>query len=223
MARTCKAPNCGTRYEMTKRAPAFRKWCSPECGVIIAKIENEKKKQKAIKAKATKEKKYWQEWNRETKRRKVAIKTKSDFEEDLQKVFNKYIRLRDRHERCISCNRTNAEVMSTDGWKTGGIWDCGHFYGVGAYPELRYCEDNAYKQCKSCNGGSGQYANPNRTISEQYRYYLVKRVGQDMVDWLDGPHEALNYIIDDLKVLIAKYKKVNKEIEREIANEYHPA
>ncbi|STV05254.1 protein NinG [Klebsiella pneumoniae subsp. ozaenae] len=67
--------------------------------------------------------------------------------------------------------------------------DCGHFKTVGAYPELRFEERNAHKQCKSCNAGAGKYTAKEATVAQQYEAGLIARYGQEYVDWLNGPHE----------------------------------
>ena len=45
-----------------------------------------------------------------------------------------------------------------------------------------------------------------------YRIALIAKIGQERVDWLEGPHEPAKYTIDDLKAIHAKYKQLNKEI-----------
>ncbi len=81
---------------------------------------------------------------------------------EAQKAFNAYIRARDAALPCISCGETNPPDLH------GGQWDCGHFKTVGAYPELRFEERNAHKQCKSCNAGAGKYTAKELTVAQQY-------------------------------------------------------
>lgn len=131
-----------------------------------------------------------------------------------QPEFNKFIRERDQDEDCISCGRSNAEVELTDGWKTGGAWDCGHYLSVGSHPELRFEELNAHKQCKSCNGGSGQYTRKNHTVSEEYRPRLIDRIGQANVDWLEGPHDAKNYTAADLIEKRKYYRAKTRQLQQ---------
>ena len=97
----------------------------------------------------------------------------------------------------------------------GGQWDCGHYLSVGSHPELRFEELNAYKQCKSCNGGAGRYAGKNRTVSQQYRENLIQKIGVSLVEWLEGLHDAKHYTIDDLKEITAKYKAKCKQLQNE--------
>lgn len=75
-----------------------------------------------------------------TKKRKTLGKIK----EDLQKVFNKYIRLRDSGGgffTCISCGMTK----STD------EMNAGHYYAVKGYDGIRYDEENVHGECARCN------------------------------------------------------------------------
>lgn len=57
----------------------------------------------------------------------------------LQKVFNEYIRLRDKDLPCISCGGN-------------GTKQAGHFYSVRMYDGLRFNEDNCHGECVKCNG-----------------------------------------------------------------------
>ncbi|GAI90855.1 unnamed protein product, partial [marine sediment metagenome] len=61
--------------------------CSPNCAVELNKQRAKKK------------------FNDETTRRKKALKTKSEYAEEAQAVFNRYVRLRDDEDPCISCGR----------------------------------------------------------------------------------------------------------------------
>jgi len=59
--------------------------------------------------------------------RKEKVKTKGQHLRDAQSEFNKYIRLRDAKEPCISCGRFHT-----------GQYHAGHYLTVGAKPELRF-------------------------------------------------------------------------------------
>jgi len=112
-------------------------------------------------------------------------------------VFNRFIRLRDADQPCISCQRFHS-----------GQYHAGHYRTVGANPELRFDERNVHKQCAPCNNHlSGNIIN--------YRTGLLQKVGREVVEWLEGPHEAKHYTIDELKQLIAHYKLKCKEITKE--------
>lgn len=141
-------------------------------------------------------KKEKKEFNAETRRMKEKIKTRKQWAEEAQAAFNKFIRLRDARDPCISCGTTDQNIQ----------YCAGHYKTRGAYPELRYEELNVHKQCnKNCNLHlSGNIIN--------YRPRLIEKIGIDKVEWLEGHHEPKKYTIDDLKRLKATYNKKAKEI-----------
>ena len=122
------------------------------------------------------------------------LKTKSDYLNELQKIFNKYIRLRDFGKPCISCNRP-----------LRGKYDAGHYYSVGAYPNLRFNEDNVHGQCVYCN----QHKHGN---AADYTVNLPLRIGVERYNNLvENRNVSQNYTVSDLKELIEVYKtKINK-------------
>ena len=106
-----------------------------------------------------------------------------------QATFNSFIRLRDTGKPCISCGTTKPVQFCA-----------GHYKTVGGNPELRFNEINVHGQCnKNCNLSlSGNII--------EYRKGLLKRIGPDKLDWLEGPHEAKKYTLDDIKAIRADYK-----------------
>ena len=147
---------------------------------------------KQIIPKAKKEVK--QKEKKKTQQKKEQLKTHKDWLKDLQKVFNKYIRLRDKNKPCISCGR---ELKSK--------YDAGHFYSVGAYPNLRFNEDNVHAQCVHCN--QHKHGNIN-----EYTLQLPKRIGKKRFNKLaKDRNTTLKLSIPEIKELIKKYKeKTNK-------------
>lgn len=132
-----------------------------------------------------------------------------------QKSFNAFIRARDKDLVCISCERNNDEVAGSDSWKVGGAWDCGHYLTRGAFPELRFEELNAHKQCKSCNGGSDKYAKKTQLVKDGYRVNLIDKIGLDKVEWLEGPHEPKKYTCSELKEIELLYRQKFKELNND--------
>ncbi len=147
------------------------------------------------------------EQRKDTRERKKALKTRADWLREAQTAFNAYVRYRDRDENCISCNRPEYEITEQ---LTGGIWDCGHYLTRGAYPELRFSELNAHKQCKSCNGGAGKYVKKNLTVTQQYRIRLVDKIGEENVEWLEGEQKSQNWSIDEIIEIKQYYKDLLK-------------
>jgi len=126
--------------------------------------------------------------NREIRAQKEKIKTRADWIKEAQAVFNAWIRYRDRDLPCVSCGRHHQ-----------GQWHAGHYRTTAAAPELRFNELNVWKQCSPCNN------HKHGNITE-YRINLVKRMGVEMVDWLEGKHEPRHYSINDLIDIKRVYK-----------------
>lgn len=129
------------------------------------------------------------------RQRKEELRPRSWYLKECQKWFNKFIRLRDDGDSCISCGRN-----------TGAKMNAGHYRSVGSCPELRYEEDNCHLQCEHCNS----YKSGN---IEHYRPALIAKIGLTRVVEIEGPHEPKKYTVDDLKELITKYKRKCKELE----------
>ena len=134
-------------------------------------------------------------WRADTAARKKAAKSKGDWAKEAQREFNRFIRLRDEPDVCISCGRHHA-----------GQYHAGHYKTVGANPELRFNELNCHKQCAPCNNHlSGNIVN--------YRVRLIDKIGQDDVGFIEGPHKPKNYIIKDLERIKLKYKVKADELQ----------
>lgn len=160
--------------------------CSPLCALIWARQKAEKKLKK------------------ELRDRKIKLKSLSEWIKDFQSpVFNKFIRLRDKDEPCISCGRSDHEIKDHF---TGGKWDAGHYLSVGAYPVLRFEELNVHKQCKQCNRDKSGYV-------PAYRINLINKIGIEKVEWLEGPHDPKNYRINDIRDMITIYRAKIKELK----------
>lgn len=141
--------------------------------------------------------------SREKKEHRAAkekLKTRQDWMKEAQAAFNKWVRLRDHEKPCISCGRFH-----------NGQWHAGHYLSTGAHPELRFDPLNNNKQCQPCNTHlSGNLI--------EYRKGLIDRIGQNKVDWLEGPHEPKKYTIEDLREIKAHYTKLARELGKKISN-----
>ena len=183
--RSKKCKICGSEFQTYD---SFRKWYCPDCGVKYAQEQLKKQREKAI-AKHNREERV------KIKAVKERLKSRSQWLSDAQKVFNKFIRLRDKDEPCISCGRYHQ-----------GKYDAGHYRSVGACPELRFCELNVHKQCVPCN----QHKSGNVI---EYRINLVSRIGQSSVEFLEKQdHAPKRYTIEDCKEIIKTYKAKIKEL-----------
>ena len=128
-------------------------------------------------------------WRKEKKERKEALKTRSEWMQDLQDVFNTFIRTRDKDKPCISC-----------GTFTGKM-NAGHYKSVGGSPELRFNELNVHKQCEYCN----THLSANLI---EYRIGLVKRIGVEQVEFLERKdHAPLKLTVDEIKEQIKVYRE----------------
>ena len=208
MARRCKQCRSVELKPAAKCTDIVEKkgFCSIEC--LLA---NTREKNTAAKAKQEKQKHL-------ARKKSLTESSIRDQKPLAQKEFNRYIRLYRYHingdRNCISCDRHESEIQDNG---LGGRFDCGHFQGVGAFPELRFCEDNAYLQCKSCNGGSGKYASKNQTVGVEYERRLHEKVGDDLVDWLKGPHEPARLRAGDYVEVKKKYAALANEIQKNLA------
>ena len=122
-----------------------------------------------------------------TRAKRESLKSKAAHAKDAQQAFNAFIRERDADQPCISCGR----------WHTGQ-YHAGHYLSVGARPELRFTESNVHKQCAPCN----THLSGNAVL---FRRGLVAKLGLELVEWLEGPHEPRRDTIDSLKAIKAHY------------------
>jgi len=173
------------RAEFTKRSMTH-KACSPECSLILVNQAKEKEKAKVERLDRVK-----------TKKALESLKTRSDWMKDAQKVFNEFIRERDKADPCISCQRFHQ-----------GQYHAGHYLSTGARPNLRFVENNVHKQCQPCNTHlSGNLIN--------YRINLIEKLGVEAVVRLETDFEPKKYTIDDLKEIIIIYRKKVKMLKAE--------
>lgn len=130
----------------------------------------------------------------EKRQAKERLKSRSDWMREAQIAFNAWIRERDAALSCVSCgNNNNVKV------------NAGHYRSVGSCPALRFEPLQVWKQCEHCNSYlSGNLIN--------YRIELLRRVGQEKLEWIEGPHDPKKYTIDDLKEIKALYKMKLKEL-----------
>ena len=188
----CRVAECGASFVPARLGQAV---CSPACAILDAP----KNLDRAVKSLA-------QVGRREIKVRKEKLKSRADHLREAQAAVNEFIRLRDAHLPCISCDST----PSDNDLMTGSRWDAGHYRSVGACPELRFELLNIHRQCVRCNRNLSGNA-------VEYRIRLVLRIGAEKVDWLEGPHPARKYTVDEIKVIKADYRAKSRELKRAAA------
>jgi hypothetical protein len=109
--------------------------------------------------------------------------------EKTQKVFNAYIRARDKELGCISCG---AEVEQA-----------GHYHSQGHHSALRFNPINTNGQCRRCN----MFLHGNLI---KYRQGLVDRYGEMVVLDLEdsaNKNRLKKWSRDELEQLISQYKQ----------------
>lgn len=125
----------------------------------------------------------------------------STLRDKLDKVFSKYIRLRDAMPggtfRCISCGKI----------KTIDQADCGHFHSR-THMSTRFDEDNCHAECRYCNRFSadhiiGYRENLIRKIGQQ-RFLLLEVKTNDTKKW---SHFELEQLCKYYKALVDKLSK----------------
>lgn len=180
-------PKC--KYHNTKFEAKYfnQKYCLSDDECI--KAFNEFVKQE-------KEKQRSKEWKQQKKEIKQKLETKSEVLKAAQIVFNTYIRLRDKNKNCISCDK-----------KLVGKYDAGHFFSVGAYPNLRFNENNVHGQCVHCN--RDKHGNV-----KEYDLRLQNLLSkEEYSELLESRNKPLKLTLDEVKELIAIYKQKIKELK----------
>jgi len=176
-----KCKHCRASFE--PRFTTLEKYCwNPDCKTIEAMERLEQLKRM--------ESRNWKQRKNEMKK---SLKNASDYRNDLQKVFNHWVRLRDKNDGCISCGKPfNAK------------YDAGHFFSVGSYPNLRYNPLNCHGQCVRCNHEKGG----NLT---EYRPRLIAKIGQQQFDELESMrHQPLKLTTPEIIELIQMYNMAIK-------------
>lgn len=182
--KTAKCAVCKGEY---MRLRPLMKVCGPSCAITHAKAQNERKAAKE----QSKERK-------ETREKLAVLKTKSQLANEAQAVVNKYVRLRDAHLGCISCDKPST-------WD--GQWHASHFRSRGAASSLRFHLWNIHKSCSICNNHkSGNLI--------EYEPRLREKIGNEKVDWLRSQNHCVTFTTDYLKRIKQVFSKKAKRLER---------
>lgn len=192
--RPYKCRGCKEYFRPPEESPGIRH-CSPDCAQAIhdrrrakerLQQERAQKRAKAAQKKVNARKKR-EFYENDTKRRREAA----------THWFNKFIRGRDSGNPCISCDTTKPNIQ----------YAAGHFIPAGSCTALRFDELNVHRQCNVyCN----QHKSGNRVA---YRESLIKKFGQETVDFLEGPQPVIKITVDFYKAIEIKYKAKCKELE----------
>ena len=178
-------PICSVKF--TPLRP-IQKVCSAPCAIQYAVQQRDKKRAQA--------ERIAQQADRKVIKLKLEkLKPLSYWADKAQVAVNAYIRARDEGQPCISCDRHHS-----------GKVNAGHFRSRGAMPALRYHHDNIHLQCEPCN--SSKAGN-----QLEYRIRLIKKIGIERVEWLEGNHEAPHWKKDDYLRIEAEHKQLLKELK----------
>jgi hypothetical protein len=144
--------------------------------------------------------------NQKTKEMKENVKTKSDYEKELQKEINTIVRLIDKDQVCISTLKPlNAK------------FDAGHFYSCGSTPSLRFNLNNIFAQSVYANQYlSGDQINflsgLSQLYGENYKEYVLN---------LKSVYKELKLHIYEIKDKIKIAREIVKELKEQ--NEVYDA
>ena len=181
--KTCKA--CSTK--LPEGLKPWVTWCSEDCGTKLAMKNLERDAR-------NKERALGRERREFNAACRAKLKTRSDWLREAQIAFNAYIRERDKHLPCVACLKfTNLK------------WNAGHYRSVGSCPALRFEPLNCWKCCEPCNS----YLSGNLI---EYHKELLNRIGAEKLAWLEGPHEAKKYTVEDIIAIKAHYKFLLKSL-----------
>lgn len=184
---TC--PQCRKKLGEGER---IHEWCVDAWADTRAS-KAERAKAKAIKTAA-------KEDREETKRRKEALKSERDWLNECQVIANRYARVRDRNDGCISCDKPAS-------WD--GQWHGSHFRSVGAASAVRLNLWNIHKACSVCNNWlSGNIG--------EFTPRLVEKIGQDKVEWLKSQNAVTRYGAEYLKRYKAVIGKRLRRMEKKV-------
>lgn len=138
----------------------------------------------------------------EIKTRTKGFKSVASLEKKLDRVFSRYIRLRDtkpydfRYGKCISCGRV----------KPYDQLDCGHFHSR-IHRNTRYDEDNCHIECHYCNRMSADHL-------IKYQENLIAKIGQQRFDLLKVKASmTCKRSAFELELMIEEYNKKIKKLE----------
>ena len=186
LIKTCSNIKCKKKFEAIRKFPntnIYKPCCSIDCEIALLKQKQDKKK-RSDKTKIENNKKLYPS---------IAKQSKTSYTGRLnyaRKIFQAWIRDRDKNEPCISCGTYNAKY-----------YDGGHYFKAEIFPNLIFNLENVNKQCRKCN----RYLNGNEAA---YTIGLIKKIGIERFQKLqnDASKAAFKYSDEELKSIRDKYK-----------------
>lgn len=175
-----KCKNCGELF--TPMRSTLQKYCiKPACLTVLIETEKAKK------------------WVKEKAKKKQELMTVQDWVKIAQSTFNHYIRLRDKGNVCISCQKPAKKE------------NCGHFFNANNHWNVRFDEDNCHLQCEYCN----TFLSGNLI---EYQKHLINKIGQEKYDSLDEKaRKTRKFTISEIQEITKVYKEKIKKLKESIA------
>lgn len=134
---------------------------------------------------------------RKEKREALAkIETPAEAARKAQTEFNRWVRLADRGMPCVSCGHPD------DGSRQR---HASHYRPAGPNPALRFEPLNCHASCSICNNHKSGNLVP-------YRLELIRRIGIERVEWLEGPHDLPRRTVDDFRTIQRTYARLAREL-----------
>lgn len=131
----------------------------------------------------------------------VKVKKKTNLVDKLDRLFSRYIRLRDvmpnGYFRCISCGQIKPYEQS----------DCGHYFSR-RNMATRFDEDNAHAECRNCNRFKADHLH-------NYNLNLIDKIGLKRFNFLVYKSNTIKHWSDfELEELIKMYKMKISDLEK---------
>jgi len=135
------------------------------------------------------------QWKKTKAKAKQDLMTIQDYIKLAQQVFNKYIRLRDKGQVCISCQKKPLKE------------NAGHYFNANNHWNVRFDERNVHLQCEHCN----TYISGNLI---EYRKGLINKIGMEQLTLLESEaNKTRKFTKDELMEIIKEYKLKIKQYE----------
>lgn len=174
-----KKKSCKVCRSKFYQCNSLQQVCGVKCAIALTNKQNSAKAKQQRKA---------------DRLRREALRPRSWYIKKAQAAFNKYVRLRDDKQPCISCQRHHT-----------GQYHAGHYMTTGARPELRFHPANNNKQCSACNN----HLSGNLVL---YRKNLIEKVGPEMVEYLENFNIPQKWTIEELEEIAQHYKEELKRV-----------
>ena len=134
------------------------------------------------------------QWKKTKAKMKNELETVQELIKATQIIFNKYIRLRDKGQVCISCQKKPLKE------------NCGHFFNANNHWNVRFSELNCHLQCEHCN----TYLSGNLI---EYQRNLIEKIGIKSYHELEAEaRKTRKFTKDELKEIMQVYKNKIKEL-----------